>query len=95
MTRETVGCCRFDCRNVLIFLIAWVDGVTPWVGIKAMIEDFQVDMHQRDQEMTVAGITPSSTKVIRRKPFYAAEVVMKNLDLRCKSLLGQKTRPSI
>lgn len=95
MTRETVGVVDFIGGMFWSFLIAWVDGVTPWVGIKAMIEDFQVDMHQRDQEMTVAGITPSSTKVIRRKPFYAAEVVMKNLDLRCKSLLGQKTRPSI
>ncbi|KAJ3799089.1 golgi-body localization protein domain-containing protein [Lentinula aff. detonsa] len=60
----------------------WVDGVTPWVGIKAMIENFQVDMHQRDQEMTVAGTSTSSTKVIRRKAFYAAEMIMKNLDLR-------------
>ncbi|KAJ3774447.1 golgi-body localization protein domain-containing protein [Lentinula raphanica] len=60
----------------------WVDGVTPWVGVKAMIEDFQVDMHQRDQEMTITGTSPSSTKVIRRKAFYAAEVVIKNLDLR-------------
>ncbi|KAF5390524.1 hypothetical protein D9757_002702 [Collybiopsis confluens] len=60
----------------------WVDGITPWVGVKAVIEDFQVDMHQRDQEMTVPGISPSSTKVIRRKGFYAAEVVVKNLDLR-------------
>ncbi|KAJ3853573.1 golgi-body localization protein domain-containing protein [Lentinula lateritia] len=60
----------------------WIDGVTPWVGIKAMIEDFQVDMHQRDQEMTATETLSSSSKVNRRKAFYAAEVVMKNLDLR-------------
>ncbi|KAF8826840.1 hypothetical protein HHX47_DHR5000618 [Lentinula edodes] len=62
----------------------WIDGVTPWVGVKAMIEDFQVDMHQRDQEMTTTETLSSSSKVNRRKAFYAAEVVMKNLDLRCK-----------
>lgn len=66
---------------------AWIDGVTPWVGIKAMIEDFQVDMHQRDQEMTATETLSSSSKVNRRKAFYAAEVVMKNLDLRCKLCL--------
>ncbi|KIK68037.1 hypothetical protein GYMLUDRAFT_238205 [Collybiopsis luxurians FD-317 M1] len=68
----------------------WVDGVTPWVGVKAIIEDFQVDMHQRDQEMTVPGLSPSSTKVIRRKAFYAAEVVMKNLDLRALVAIFQE-----
>uniref|UniRef100_A0A0W0FJY9 Uncharacterized protein n=1 Tax=Moniliophthora roreri TaxID=221103 RepID=A0A0W0FJY9_MONRR len=60
----------------------WVDGVTPWLGVKAMVDEFQVDMHQRDQETIVPGIAPSSVKVTRRKPFYAAELVMKGLDLR-------------
>ncbi|EEB98212.1 hypothetical protein MPER_02324, partial [Moniliophthora perniciosa FA553] len=60
----------------------WVDGVTPWLGVKAMVDELQVDMHQRDQETIVPGITPSSVKVTRRKPFYAAELVMKGLDLR-------------
>lgn len=60
----------------------WVDGVTPWVGVKGKIDEFQVDMHQRDQETVVPGFGPHSTKVLRRKPFYAAEVVLKGLDLR-------------
>ncbi|KAK7060550.1 Protein SABRE [Paramarasmius palmivorus] len=60
----------------------WVDGITPWLGVKAKVDKLEVDMHQRDQETIVPGITPSSVKVTRRKPFYAAELVLKGLDLR-------------
>ncbi|TFK43439.1 golgi-body localization protein domain-containing protein [Crucibulum laeve] len=60
----------------------WVDGVTPWVGVKGMIDEFQADMHQRDEEAVVAGPAPNTTKTVRRKPFYAAEVVLRGLDLR-------------
>ncbi|OBZ70457.1 hypothetical protein A0H81_09961 [Grifola frondosa] len=59
---------------------AWTDGVTPFIGVKALINQFQADMHQRDQEtsrMTLGGV-----KTIHHKPFYAVEVVMKGLDLR-------------
>ncbi|KAF5344064.1 hypothetical protein D9758_008855 [Tetrapyrgos nigripes] len=58
----------------------WADGVTPWVGVKAMIDELQVDMHQRDQESSTS--LPTFTKATRHKPFYAAELVMKGLDLR-------------
>jgi hypothetical protein len=61
---------------------SWVDGVTPFVGVKAMIDLFTADMHQRDQETIVPGRLPDSIKVSRHKTFYAAEVVMKRLDLR-------------
>jgi hypothetical protein len=47
-----------------------------------MIDEFQVDMHQRDQETVVPGLIPNTTKTRRRKPFYAAELVLKGLDLR-------------
>ncbi|KAL1747713.1 golgi-body localization protein domain-containing protein [Schizophyllum fasciatum] len=60
----------------------WVEGVTPWIGVKGLLKDFQVDMHQRDQEMVVPGMEGNTTKVIRRKPFYACEVAIKDLDLR-------------
>ncbi|KAF9008973.1 golgi-body localization protein domain-containing protein [Cyathus striatus] len=60
----------------------WVDGVTPWVGVKGMIEEFQVDMHQRDEEIAVVGPFSDAMKIIHRKPFYAAEVVLKGLDLQ-------------
>jgi hypothetical protein len=61
---------------------SWVDGVTPYVGVKAMIDQFTADMHQRDQEIIVAGHLPDSIKISRHKTFYAAEVVLKGLDLR-------------
>jgi hypothetical protein len=52
------------------------------VGIKANVGHFQADMHQRDQESIAAGDSQDSIKVVRHKPFYAAEVVMKDVDLR-------------
>lgn len=39
-------------------------------------------MHQRDQETIAPGKVPDSIQVVRHKPFYAAEVVLKNVDLR-------------
>lgn len=61
---------------------SWVDGVTPFVGVKALINKFQADMHQRDQESIVPGRVPDAIKVVRHKPFYVAEVVLNGLDLR-------------
>lgn len=69
-------------KRLTVLSKAWVDGVTPWVGVKAMIDEFQADMHQREEEIVVPGSIPDTTKIIRRKPFYAAEVVLKGLDLR-------------
>ncbi|KAJ7498810.1 golgi-body localization protein domain-containing protein [Mycena latifolia] len=60
----------------------WADGVTPWIGVKGVIEEFQVDMHQREEESIVPGLLPNTTKRLRRKPFYAVELVLKGLDLR-------------
>ncbi|KAJ6539449.1 golgi-body localization protein domain-containing protein [Mycena capillaripes] len=60
----------------------WADGVTPWIGVKGAIEEFQVDMHQREEETVVQGLRPNTTKLIRRKPFSAVELVLKGLDLR-------------
>ncbi|KAI0677563.1 golgi-body localization protein domain-containing protein [Trametes maxima] len=59
---------------------AWADGVTPFVGVKALIDDFHADMHQRDTE--TSGPTQGGVKTVHHKPFYAIEVVLKNLDLR-------------
>lgn len=63
-------------------LLAWIDGITPWIGVKGMIDELRVDMHQRDQETKVRGIDPDTTKTAHRKPFYAAEVVLKGVDMR-------------
>ncbi|GLB33910.1 putative RNA pol II promoter Fmp27 protein [Lyophyllum shimeji] len=60
----------------------WADGVLPWIGVKGLIEELQADLHQRDEESVVAGPFQDTTKVLRRKPVYAAEVSLKGLDLR-------------
>jgi hypothetical protein len=39
-------------------------------------------MHQREEETTIPGLLPDTTKIVRRKPFYAVELVIKGLDLR-------------
>ncbi|KAH9951643.1 golgi-body localization protein domain-containing protein [Amylocystis lapponica] len=59
---------------------AWIDGVTPYVGMKAFIDQFQVDMHQRDQESS--HVTLGGVKTVHHKPFYAVEVVMKDMEMR-------------
>lgn len=47
-----------------------------------MIDEFQVDMHQREEETTAPGLLPDTMKVTHHKPFYAAEVILKGLDMR-------------
>jgi len=61
---------------------SWVDGVSPFIGVKAMIDKFLADMHQRDQTSVVPGRLPDAKKVVHHKSFYAAEVVLTDLDLR-------------
>lgn len=62
--------------------LAWSDGVSPWVGLKGMIDYLQADFHQRDEEDVVSGTDEQAPKILRRKEFYAAEVVLKGIDLR-------------
>jgi len=52
------------------------------VGVKGKVDEFQADLHQRDEEHTISGPLPNTTRVIRKKPFYAAEVMIKALELR-------------
>ncbi|KAG8218593.1 hypothetical protein J3R82DRAFT_4234 [Butyriboletus roseoflavus] len=61
---------------------SWEDGTTTIVGLKAKVSHFQADMHQRDQETIAPGKVPDSIQVVRHKPFYAAEVVLRDVDLR-------------
>lgn len=61
---------------------SWATGITPCVGFKAVVESFQADLHQRDQ---VESIQDEATGLVRtktHKPFSAAEVLAKGLDLR-------------
>lgn len=69
---------------------AWADGVTPFVGVKAMIDEFQADMHQRAQETTIT-MPDGSTKTVMHKPFSAIEVVLKGLELRALLAIYSET----
>ncbi|KAK2466286.1 hypothetical protein APHAL10511_001928 [Amanita phalloides] len=60
----------------------WVDGVSPWIGLKGMIDHFQADFHQRDEEAAITSTDTQTPKSLRRRAFYAAEVVLKGVDLR-------------
>lgn len=73
---------RFYLAPLTRFPIAWVDGITPWVGLKGKVDEFQADLHQRDEESIVPGPIPNTTRIVRKKPFYAAEVIMKGIELR-------------
>ena len=72
----------FPTNRLTYIFLAWADGVTPWLGIKGRIEEFQADMHQREEEFKTAGPVPNKPRIVRRKPFYAAEVIMKGIELR-------------
>lgn len=61
---------------------SWATGITPCVGIKAVVETFQADLHQRDQVESIKNEVTGHSKTKTHKPFYAAEVVAKELDLR-------------
>ncbi|CAE6486800.1 unnamed protein product [Rhizoctonia solani] len=89
---------RFDLSPLFISHVyrqdsraSWATGITPCVGIKAVVETFQADLHQRDEiELIKNEVTGDSKKKIH-KPFYAAEVVAKGLDLR--AMLAQFREP--
>jgi hypothetical protein len=61
---------------------SWATGITPCVGIKAVVETFQADLHQRDQVESIKNEVTGHSQTKTHKPFYAAEVVAKGLDLR-------------
>ena len=61
---------------------SWPRGITTCIGIKALINSFQADLHQREQETTVVTGIPPNTKTTRHKAFYSAEVNLCELNLR-------------
>ncbi|CDR46544.1 RHTO0S12e05996g1_1 [Rhodotorula toruloides] len=60
----------------------WARGETTVLGIKAKIGRFNVDLHQRAQEMVIRRPEMSETKTVTHKVFYMAEVDLDSLDLR-------------
>jgi len=74
----------------------WTDGTTAFVGIKALIKHFKADLHQRESATPISGSHPDSLKVSRHKPFYAAEVLLEDLDLRTMlSIFGDSLKKSV
>ncbi|KIJ56610.1 hypothetical protein M422DRAFT_218123 [Sphaerobolus stellatus SS14] len=61
---------------------AWEKGETHCVGVKAFLEKFQADMHQREEEWTILSPESGEYKKVKRKPFSAVDVVITGLDLR-------------
>ena len=65
---------------------SWSDGITQFVGVKALIDHFHADMHQRDQESTQFNPSLGTSEVVRHKSLHHAEVVLRGLHLR--AMLG-------
>ena len=65
---------------------SWSDGITRFVGMKALIDYFHADMHQRDEESTQFNPSLGASEVVRHKSLHNVEVVLRGLDLR--AMLG-------
>ena len=65
---------------------SWSDGITQFVGVKALIDHFHADMHQRDQESTQFNPLLGTSEVVRHKSVHNVEVVLRGLHLR--AMLG-------
>ncbi|CDZ98518.1 Uncharacterized conserved protein [Phaffia rhodozyma] len=60
----------------------WESGEGSLLGLKVQLAHFQADLHQREEQRTVTNAKLNRTKKVLHKPFYAADVVLDNLDLR-------------
>lgn len=65
---------------------SWSDGITRFVGVKALIDHFHADMHQRDEESTQFNPSLGTSEVVRHKSLHDVEVVLRGLHLR--AILG-------
>ena len=61
---------------------SWSDGVTRFVGTKALIDHFHADIHQRDEESSQFNPSLGTSEVVRNKSLHNAEVVLRGLHLR-------------
>lgn len=60
----------------------WRNGETSVLGLKGKIGRFNVDLHQRAQEMVIRRPEMSESKHVTHKVFYMAEVDVDSVDLR-------------
>lgn len=60
----------------------WIQGRGTSLGLKARIERFQADAHQREQKKVVRNDALARVAVIKHKPFYAADIFLDDVKLR-------------
>ncbi|GAA6043699.1 hypothetical protein JCM8097_007486 [Rhodosporidiobolus ruineniae] len=60
----------------------WARGETTVLGLKGKIGRFNVDLHQREQEMSIRRPEMSESKLVKHKAFYMAEIDLDEVDLR-------------
>ncbi|KAJ1599133.1 hypothetical protein NDA14_002572 [Ustilago hordei] len=60
----------------------WARGLRTHVGIKARIDFFSLDMHQRQQETIKDRPEPGGPRIVFHKPFYEAEVKAETIELK-------------
>ncbi|SPO27179.1 uncharacterized protein UTRI_10641_B [Ustilago trichophora] len=60
----------------------WARGLRTHVGIKARIDSFTLDMHQRQQETVKDRPELGGPRIVFHKPFYEAEVKCEAIDLK-------------
>lgn len=60
----------------------WARGLRTHVGIKACIDSFTLDMHQRQQETVKDRPELGGPRIVFHKPFYEAEVKCETINLK-------------
>ncbi|EPQ31935.1 uncharacterized protein PFL1_00134 [Pseudozyma flocculosa PF-1] len=60
----------------------WARGLRTFLGIKARLGLFRLDLHQRQQETVKEKPELGAPKIVFHKPFYEAEVDCTDIDLR-------------
>ncbi|GAA5897882.1 hypothetical protein JCM6882_005104 [Rhodosporidiobolus microsporus] len=68
----------------------WGRGETTVLGLKGKIGRFNVDLHQREQEMSIRRPEMSESKTVKHKAFYMAEIDLDSVDLRTITALFQE-----
>ncbi|ORX40254.1 golgi-body localization protein domain-domain-containing protein [Kockovaella imperatae] len=80
---------RFDLAHVFVSHVyaqvvpeLWAEGKHQALGVKARFGRFRADAHQRAQEKTVRHEKLHRTTVVVHKPFYAADLLLDDIELK-------------
>lgn len=73
----------------------WDKGETSCIGVKGKIGRFNVDLHQREQEMPVVNPDTGERKTVMHKAFYMAEIDLDSVDLRALTALFKEPEKAI